>query len=57
MATATRVMLTKTELAEALKISMMSVNRHMKKGMPYYKVGELVRFDLDEVLDWFKGSN
>ena len=47
-------LLTKKELAEVLKISEVSVNRYLAKGMPHIKVGSNVRFQLNEVLDWFK---
>ncbi len=47
-------LLTKKELAEVLKISEVSVNRFLAKGMPHIKVGASVRFQLNEVLNWFK---
>lgn len=47
-------LLTKKELAEVLKISEVSVNRYLTQGMPHIKVGRNVRFQLEEVLEWFK---
>jgi len=47
-------MLTKKELAEKLKVSIMTINRHMKTGLPFYKVGKSVRFDYEEVKKYLK---
>ena len=46
--------LTKQELAEVLKISETSITRYINKGMPHIRVGKKVRFQLTEVLNWFK---
>lgn len=46
--------LTKVELMEMLKISLQTVNRLMLKGLPYFKVGNQVRFEIDEVLSYLK---
>jgi len=49
--------LTKKELAEILKVTVVTVDRQMKKGMPYMKLsGGSVRFDLEEVKQWMKGE-
>jgi len=45
-------MKTKKEIAETLKLSIPTIDRLMKKGMPYYKIGRSVRFKEEEVLEW-----
>lgn len=47
-------MLNKKELAGLLGISISMVDKLLHKGMPHIKVGTLVRFDFNEVLDWIK---
>lgn len=47
-------MLTKKELAEELKISIPTIDRQLKLGMPCVKIGKAVRFELDEVVKWLK---
>ena len=50
-------MLNKKELAEELKISLITVERYMKKGMPYIKTPtSRVRFELEKVNAWMKGE-
>jgi len=46
-------MLDKKKLAQELGISIMTIDRHMKNGLPHYKIGKLVRFNLTEVLEYF----
>lgn len=47
--------LNKKEVAEKIGVSVPTVERYMRKGMPYYKVnGFLVRFKLDEVMNWIE---
>ncbi len=46
-------MLTKKELAETLKVSVPSIERYMKAGMPYLKMANgSVRFEIEEVKKW-----
>lgn len=48
-------MLSKKELAKELSISIPTIDRYMKQGMPYHKVGKrLVRFYLKEVMEWIE---
>lgn len=47
-------MLTKKELAAKLKLSIPTIDRLMKKGMPFFKIGKSVRFEEEEVLKWLK---
>ena len=49
-------MLTKKELADQLKISIPTIDRQLKLGMPCIKIGKAVRFELDEVIKWLKGQ-
>jgi Phage DNA packaging protein Nu1. len=47
-------MLTKKELAKELKISIPTVDRQLKMGMPHIKIGKVIRFELNEVVKWLK---
>jgi excisionase family DNA binding protein len=47
-------MLTKKELAAKLKLSIPTIDRLMKKGMPFFKIGKSVRFDEEIVNEWLK---
>lgn len=49
-------MLTKKQLAEELQIGINTIDRNMKKGLPYRKLGKSVRFELDKVLDWYEND-
>jgi len=47
------IMLTKKQLAKELSISVPTIDKYMKQGMPYHKLGvKLVRFYLEEVKEW-----
>ncbi len=50
-------MLTKKELAEELKISIPTIDRQLKLGMPHVKIGKAIRFELEEVIKWLKGRD
>jgi excisionase family DNA binding protein len=47
-------MLTKQELCEWLKISLPTVDRLMKQGMPHLKIGKAVRFEQEDVKKWLE---
>lgn len=48
-------LLTKQELADALGIKqLLTIEKWVQEGMPKYKLGKPIRFDLDEVKTWFK---
>jgi excisionase family DNA binding protein len=47
-------MLTKKELSEHFKVSESTINRLLNQGMPYTRIGNQVRFDLDEVKEWLE---
>ena len=44
--------ITLLELAQSLKISRSTIDRWRKEGMPYYKIGNGVRFIETEVNKW-----
>lgn len=44
--------ITLNELAKSLKISRATIDRWRKEGMPYYKIGNGVRFIETEVNEW-----
>lgn len=48
-------MMNKKELAEALSISVSMVDKLLTQGLPHYKIGKSVRFELQEVKEWLKG--
>lgn len=45
-------LLTVDELCSWLKVTRITVERWRKKGMPFIKVGRLVRFDREKVKQW-----
>lgn len=47
-------MLTKQEVMEWLKVSLTTIDRLMKQGMPYTKIGKAVRFEKEDVEKWLK---
>ena len=49
-------MITVKEVMAAYKVSRTTVQKWMKQGLPYSKVGRLVRFDADEVAKWIRGN-
>lgn len=44
--------ITLTELAQVLKLSRSTIDRWRKEGMPFYKVGNGVRFIEEDVHAW-----
>jgi excisionase family DNA binding protein len=49
--------LTKEELASYLKVTERTIDRLRKKGMPFFKVGDTVRFKKDVVLNWLEENS
>ena len=47
-------MLTKKEIADHYKVSIPTIDRLMKEGLPFTKIGKSVRFNLETVEDWLK---
>ena len=48
-------MITVKDVMAIYKVSRATVQQWMKKGLPYSKVGRLVRFDHAEVDAWIRG--
>ena len=46
--------ITLMDLTKKLKISRATIDRWRKEGMPYYKIGNGVRFIEAEVYEWIK---
>lgn len=49
--------LTKEELSTYLKVTERTIDRLRKKGMPFLKVGDSVRFKKDAVLKWLEENS
>ena len=45
-------LLTTEELCEYLQVNEQTLGRLRRKGLPYFKIGGAVRFDVNEVLEW-----
>jgi excisionase family DNA binding protein len=48
------LILTVKELMEEYKVSRTTIYRWMEKGMPVMRVKGVVRFDKQQVMEWFK---
>jgi len=44
--------LTTKELQEKFKVTRGTINNWRNEGMPFKKIGRLVRFDYDKVIKW-----
>ncbi len=42
------------EIAQLIKLSTKQVGRLRKEGLPFLKIGKLVRFNPEEVLQWLQ---
>jgi len=42
------------ELGELLGVSVITLYRKRKEGMPFKQIGGLIRYNEDEVLKWFE---
>ena len=47
-------MMNTKELTEYLKIHENTVYTYIKKGMPHYRIGKELRFEIEEVKEWLK---
>lgn len=45
---------TQKELSEYLQVSIMTLWKWRKKGMPYVKAGKNVRYDKEQVMKWLE---
>ena len=50
-------MITVKELMAIYQVSRTTIQHWMKKGLPYYKTGRLVRFDAAEVDKWIRRAD
>lgn len=59
MSATSRRLLTPTQLAETLKVSKSTIYywSSQKPNFPKYSLGKHLRFDLEEVLEYFRKSN
>lgn len=44
------------QLVDLLQVSDSTIRRWIKEGMPNYKVGNVLRFDLDAVKEWMQNK-
>lgn len=51
------MLVTKKELSESTKLSIATIDRLMRDGMPHIKLERAVRFDLEEVVIWLKAGD
>ena len=49
-------LLTKPQVAHVLGLSVPQVDRLRREGLPWLRVGDAVRFELDAVMDWVRVS-
>lgn len=55
METKVNNLLSKKQLSERLQVSVTTIDRWRKQGLPYKRAGvKLVRFDLSEVNEWLE---
>lgn len=50
-------MVSKKEIAKHFGVSVPTVDRWIKVGVPHYKIGKLVRFEIEEVKEWFRNES
>ena len=51
------VFINKRQLSDLLKISVVTIDRQRKKGLPFHKLGGKIVFIYDEVAEWIKNGN
>lgn len=49
-------MMTVQELAAYMKVSSRTVRRWLVDGLPFVRVGQIVRIDLDKAVGWIEGQ-
>lgn len=49
-------MLNTKELAKVFKVHPLTITRWREKGLPFYKIGSSIRFDVEEVKQWVRGQ-
>ncbi len=50
-------MITREELAKEFKVHPNTILKWQKNGMPVYRIGKNVRYELQEVIEWIKKNN
>jgi len=50
-------MLDRKELSKILKVSIQTIDNLRKKGLPYKKIGNSIRFVKEDVLKWIDEQN
>lgn len=50
-------LLTRKELAQALKVNIKTIYNWRQNGMPFKTIGGVIRFDPDEVTKWIEEQN
>jgi len=48
------MLLTLDELAKYLKVHKNTIHNWLKQGMPCFKKGHIIRFNLDKILEWLE---
>ncbi len=48
-------LLTIEEFSNQVKVHRLTVNKWIKRGMPVYQEGKVVRINEEEALEWLKG--
>jgi excisionase family DNA binding protein len=48
--------LTEKELMQSLKVSRSTLVRWRKEGMPFEKIGKLIRYNEEKIMDWLEGK-
>lgn len=51
------MLITKKELSTEMRLSVATIDRLMKNGLPFVKLERAVRFDIAEVEKWLKAGN
>ena len=52
----TSTLLDRAALARALDLSLPSIDRLRKRGLPHVRLGDVDRFEFERVLDWLRGG-
>ena len=50
-------LITTNDLCNKIKVTRTTIERYRREGMPYKKIGKMVRFDIDEVSTWINEKN
>ena len=49
------ILITYKDVMDKYKVSRTTVQKWVKDGMPFYKIGKSVRFDEKEIDSWIRG--